>query len=188
MIVKAVCAGEFVQAAAKAAGVTPLTSPPLAEATFDPSALEGADLLYLDLHGAPGVGEWYGDGHVVAMTAAQVAQARLAGAVVFATNCYLADAHSPMLDALLDAGARYVVSGAGENYGGAHTLLGASDLGYHFRRMLETGLAPLVALAAAKEILRLEWLGAALTLDTDAQQAITDTLAFKAYERKAANG
>jgi hypothetical protein len=175
MRVFAYCAETFAEATAKAAGVAPLTCPPADAGGFDPAQLAGRDLLYFDLHGHPGVGTWYGDGELPALTAAQLRAANLAGACVFATNCYLADADSPMLAALLSAGARCVVAGPGENFAGTRTVFGAGLLGEAFRLLLAAGFDPELALSGAKALIRIDaTLGSAVH-----KAAVPDTLGFK---------
>jgi len=174
--VVAYCARSWRAATRKAAGVLPLTCPPTNADTLPRWWLNGHDLIWIDLHGAPDGQAWYGDDHVVALRAEQLAQAELGGAVVFATTCYLADAQSPMLDALLTAGARYVIAGEGPNYGGADRLLGTGLLGLWLRGYLALGLAAPKALALAKQTIRVFAPNSA---------ALRDTLAFRIYERRA---
>lgn len=154
----------------------PVTCPPVTAETFDLPLLENCDLIYFDLHGLPGAGFWQGDGRIVALNDWQIRQAELAGAVVFATNCHLGDDNSPMLDALLDAGARAVIAGAGRNWAPEKSIAyGAGLLGMWVRRGLEMRMAPEQALALAKTRVRLSGL-----LN---QQATEDTLKFKVYRR-----
>jgi hypothetical protein len=154
MNVFAYCAESFAQATQQAAGVEPLTSPPVKAETFDPQWLVGHDLLFIDLHGEPGDAAWYGDYRIPALTATQVRSVDLRGTGVFATSCYLGDADSPMLDALLDAGAAYVIGGDSRNYAGETLMLGASLLGHHFRSWLSLGAGPRKALSLAKQMLK----------------------------------
>lgn len=166
----------------------PITCPPTTSASFDPIWLHGNDLLFFDLHGAEGDDRWYGDDHVVALTARQIRRVPLVGTLVFATNCYLADQGSPMLDALLDAGVKYVVGGEGPNYGGAWTVNNASLLGMWFRMLLGTKIDPLRALMLAKWAVRAErglnWLVRAKRRVV----AGDDTLKFRAYYRQRDTG
>lgn len=171
----AYCAQSFAEATRKAAGVEPLTCPPISAERFPPLGLQGYDFLYLDLHGSPGEPFWRGDDRICALTATQVLSNDLRGCVVFAANCYLADGDSPMMDALLDAGARYVIGGAGENWGPTRGwLFGAPLLGLWLRRWLAIGLSPLRALGLAKRAVRMRGV------------AVEDTLAFRAYYREVA--
>jgi hypothetical protein len=121
---------------------------------------------------------------VPALTAGQIRQAKLSGAVVFATCCYLGDTDSSMLDALLDAGASYVIGGDGKNWAGAKRPAGASYLGQWFREWLERGRDPLTALSHAKRLLRLKQ-GVSILVGNEAQvESAADALGFRAYCRK----
>ena len=169
----ACCAASFAEATQKAAGVRPVTSPPLRAGMFDARWLEGWDFLYFDLHGQPGQPFWMGDDGIIALTAELVQEANLGGAVVFAASCYLGDEDSPMLEALLEAGASYVVGGEGPNLAGQRSVMGASLLGLWFRRWLAIGLGPVTALQLAKA--RVQWRRG---------KAARDAEAFRAYVRR----
>jgi len=180
----AYCGKLFEGATRAATGVIPMTCPPTDYKSFDISWLEGNDLIYFDLHGDPRGDHWYdlslSDGIIlpiktIALRDYQIRQADLSGTVVYATSCYLSDEDSPMLDALLYAGARYVIGGESKNWAGAKMMMGATRLGYLFRRYLEKQQEPLRALALAKRKLKFEKSESNLTLD--------DTLAFRVYQR-----
>lgn len=180
----AYCAETFVDSVRKAAGVEPVTCPPWDAETFDVSRLEGNDLLYFDFHGLPGAAYWFEEvergsmgmaERVKALTAAQIESADLSGVIVFALTCYLGDEGSPMLDALLSAGASYVVGGEGKNWAAARRVTGANRLGLYFRKSLERGKPPLEALTRAKRLLK-------MTI-SPARETVRDTLAFRAYYR-----
>lgn len=185
------CCASFAESSRRAVGASSLLSPPVSSASFDPAWLEGHDLIYLDLHGEPGEAFWRGDGRIIALTADQVLQADLGRAVVFATNCYLADAGSPMMEALLEAGARYVIGGEGPNWANTKRPAGAVWLGWRVRQLMERGVDPLLALALGKRLLRLHqaanWvmgrkrkvMGSKSPVEVD-----EDTLAFRAYVRR----
>jgi hypothetical protein len=158
----------------KAAGVEPVTCPPTKAASFDVALLEGQDFIYFDLHGAPGGTEWRGDKRTIALRAEQIRAAKLGGAVVFATNCHLGDANSPMLTALLDAGASYVVAGDGLNWAGAQAVMGAARLGQFFRIALAF-MDPRRALTAAKMGVQ--------RLSLRNRGMVQDTLGFKLFYR-----
>jgi hypothetical protein len=153
MRVLAYCCASYHLSVRRAAGVEPMLSPPIGADDFDPAWLRRQDLIYFKLHGMPGQAYWYGDAWVTALSAAQVRAADLAGAIVFAANCYLPE--SPMLEALRLAGAKAVVGGSGQNYAGKTRVFGADLLGMIFRQLLAVGLGPESALRMAKARLRL---------------------------------
>ena len=172
--------------------MTPVTSPPRDSTTFDVAQLEGRDLIYFDLHGRPGSPEWFGQAakkgdvsrHIVALTAEQLETVSLHGTVVFAATCHLADSNSPMRDALLGAGARYVIGGEGVNWNGLHNPIGAGLLGQWFRRGMQIGGDPLRALVFAKARVRLSLLWYRMRGMEAHATAARDALAFRAYERR----
>lgn len=176
MDVLAYCAASFEQQTRRAAGVNPITCPPVTAETFSVSSLENRDFIYFDLHGFPGASFWMGDGNIVALEAYQLAGANLGGAVVFATNCYLGDDNSPMLDALLQAGAGVVIAGAGRNWSPATGLsYGAGLLGFWIRKLMSLGMRVDRAFDIAKKRV-----GLSVILNRDATK---DTLAFKMFKR-----
>ena len=182
MNVFAYCAASFAPATRRIAGVEPMTCPPINAVTFLQSNLRGHDLLYFDLHGAWEDCFWYGDDGQVALSMANLAGARLGDAVVVAANCYLAEADSPMLDVLLNAGASYVIGGAGENFANRITVAGAGLLALWLRRFMELGFGPLHALLWAKRRVRVELLNPRAGL----RRAAKDTLDFHAFYRRGA--
>ena len=176
MRIFAYCAKSYEESTRRAAGRQPLTCPPVSAEWFPVVLLEDCDLLYFDLHGQAYTQCWYGDNGIVALRDDQIRQANLGGAVVFVVNCYLADDESPMLDALLDAGAGYVIGGEGANFAGQTTPQGAALLGLWVRRLMAVGLPPLRALGWAKQRVR---------VSKTPRKA--DALAFTAYYRERAN-
>lgn len=192
MKVFAYCALSFREATHKASGVPPMTCPPMTTDRFRPEWLAGRDLIYFDLHGLPGAPYWFEElpgpvfpERTIALTAEKIRAANLDGAVVFAANCYLADTGSPMLDALLDAGASYVIGGEGRNWANeGPDLSGASRLGYWFRLALAQTRNPLEALRMAKQMVKVGVFVDGL-MDQEKQVAAgRDTLEFRAYYRK----
>lgn len=149
------CAASLKRSAAAVAGVVPLTSPPVSLADFDPHHLEGHALLFFKLHGQLGDSFWYGDGAVAACSAEQLGQARLSGALVFAANCWGGPA-SPMVQALLAAGAASVVTGEGVNYAGVNQVDGADVIGFAWARLVQAGLPADRALELGKTLARLK--------------------------------
>jgi len=179
MDVFAYCARAFAPATRKAAGVWPITCPPLTAERLQVNALKGYDLLWFDLHGMPGGAHWYAverDGGMyrswTALTAEQVRQAELGGAVVFGANCYLGNEVSPMREAFLAAGASWVIGGEGLNYAGSRQVIGAALLGMWLRRFMAWGLPAPGAL---------EWAKRRLGLVLTNRAAAADALAFQAF-------
>lgn len=190
MKIFAYCAYSFKESTAKASGVEPATCPPMDSQGFNTLWLAGKDLIYFDFHGEPGGDIWYeqyrrqGDllpTRTVALTAIQLSEAALTDSVVFVLSCHLADKGSPMLEALLDAGAAYVIGGDGKNWASTGpTLFGAAQLGYLFRIALTLGLDPLPALDHAKRALE-NWVSLNREPTEKQLMAAADTLEFKAY-------
>lgn len=175
MRVFAYCARRFHDATRRAAGISPHTCPPCSADTWwtVASFVNGADFVYLDLHGQPDATAWYGDQQIVAVTAGQIGAAQLAGATVFAVNCHLADSGSPMARALFAAGAAHVIAGEGPNYGPpSGRLYGAPLLGLWLRRFLRIGFEVPRALSAAKRITAFRGGGSYVVEDVMAFRAI----------------
>lgn len=133
---------------------TVLTSPPIYAFDFNPEWLEGYDLIYLDLHGRPNSIYLYSgeEGLSGALDVKHVFNARLGGAVVFATTCHLPD--TKFLSAFLDAGASAVIAGAGLNWGNRTRISGAQLLAALTIRALRAGKTADDALIEAKRRLR----------------------------------
>ena len=189
MKVFAYCAQSLAHSVKRAAGVIPLTSPPLTMETFSPSLLDGHRLIYFKLHGRPRQPFWYGD-KVTALSADQLRQANLQGSIVFAVNCHLPQ--SPMLQALFDGGAEAVIAGPGTNYAWSYSVDGADLLGMTVRRLLSTGLSPRLAFETARVQLQasLAWTTARLESRRrrpharteflrDRERALRDTMDFR---------
>lgn len=188
----AYCAASFEKSVAKAAGVKPYLSPPLTMTEFDPFSLEGYDLLYFKLHGLPGQPFWYGDNWTTAISAEQIRTTNLHNAVVFVANCNLwlskpgdPRKNAPILLALLQAGARAVIGGPGENYAKADQLFGADQLGRHFCRALRFGFTPSGAFKLAHtqfEVqVRIKFRSKKTT--NRERMALKDTLEFRIFEQ-----
>jgi len=178
--VLAYCAKSFEASVKRAAGVTPLTSPPVIMQTFEPAWLEGYDFIYFKLHGLPSQPYWYGDGYITAVSDHQIRRANLTNTIVFAANCHLCEKAngdiipSPMLTALLDAGAKCVVGGPGQNYAAKIRLVGADLLGFYFRILVAfPRITPDFAFRAAR---------ATFALKND--PVATDTLGFRYFTRQ----
>ena len=125
---------EFETATRKVAGrgAKFFSCPPLREDRLNGllSQLETADLILFNLHGLAGGAAWFAnsEGPPVAIRANQLEALDLSSAVVFIENCYAGDANNPMKDALKQAGAKMIIAGAGENYGGKVQPVGADIL------------------------------------------------------------
>jgi len=176
----AYCDASFERSVLRAAGVVPLLSPPCVADTFDPALLAGRDLIYFKLHGLPGEIYWYGDGWLTALRLDQIQAADLTGAVVFVANCFgLTDAGEPdvMVQALLDAGARAVVAGAGENWGALRGVTGPDLLGQWMRRGMRLRFTPVLALRVARMRVRVRL--RRRNLSWDERKALEDALEFR---------
>lgn len=173
MNILAYCAKSYEKGVKRAAGVVPLTCPPLRSAAITPRLLEGYDFLYFDLHGEPGRDWWQGDFALRALTAEQIREARLGGAIVFSPACFLGNDKSPMLDALLQS-ASCVVTGDGVNYGGKKQARWATALGLWFRRFIQWGMEVDDALRWGKLMVRLTHIRS---------KEMMDTMAFCVFRR-----
>lgn len=126
----AYCTEAAAEAVGDATGTIPFTSPPWTDRQIRPEMLEGQDLIYIRLHGRPGLSVWVGQGRgarlVAAFSRANLEGVDLGGAVVVLANCY--GAESPMMDDLLEAGASAVIAGYGPNYAAANAVIGADLL------------------------------------------------------------
>lgn len=132
-----------------ASGARPIAAPPLTMATFDPLALDGADLLYVCAHGLPDQGYWYGSDWSTMVSAAQIELCRLPGAVVLLMGCY---GVGPMSDACIRAGAAAVIADAEATHAGYVLPTGSNAVGRLISRALARGLSAGRALAEAKEM------------------------------------
>lgn len=153
----------------RAAGVTPLLSPPVSFHQFKPEWLEGFDFIYFKLHGLPKQPYWYGDDWLTAIGAEHLRSSVLVGTVVFVANCYLPG--SPMLGALLMAGAEAVVGGEGVNYARSDRVDGADLLGLYFRFFMQVGFSVKFSLTLAKSRFKVR----------RKSKVKSDTLEFKFY-------
>ena len=154
-----------------------LTSPPIFAGTFSPDWFQGYEFIYLDIHGQPSSVYLYSGPNQewAALSLKTVEAARIDGAVIFATTCFLPE--TKFLEAFLKAGARAVVAGEGENYAGRQNPAGAQSLAGQFLRQLKSGLSPETALEQAKIKLRKPLLSKFVK-----QQAVEDALAFKLWK------
>lgn len=130
-----------------ASGVKPIAAPPLTMAGFRPGMIEGADLVYICLHGLPDQSYLYGSDWSTVVSADQVRRADLAGAVVYMAGCW---GQGPMTDALLAAGAVAVVGDADSTWAGYVLPTGSNALGQRFVRRVKAGQMAQEALVGAK--------------------------------------
>ena len=154
-----------------AAGVEPLTCPPITYELFDSGLLHHRDRLYFSLHGTPDQPYWYGADHITAMSIDAFQALDLSGTVVFVANCHLPS--TPFLDAILECKPRFLAGGQGTNFTRGHSLVGAHLLGYLFRIALSLDIAPPNALAMAK-----------YTLTTRTEAAAQDAAREKSRARR----
>jgi hypothetical protein len=145
----AYCSASFGRLVRRVAGASPTLCPPTTMATFDPRELKGRDFVLFKLHGLEGQPYWYGDDFTTALSAGQLAQADLQGAVVFVANCWLTDDEGqpgPMLEALMHTeephrGPRAVIGGPGSNYALQDRIGGADLLALYVRFLLQVGFS-----------------------------------------------
>lgn len=171
----AYCSASFRRFVRRAARTSPTLCPPTTMATFDPALLAGHDLVWFKLHGRKGDRTWYGDHFTPALSADQLAQADLEGAVVFVSNCWLCHDDGrpgPMLIALAQANPKAIIGGPGTNYALPDRLGGTDLLGLYVRVFLQIGFATYNALRLAK-----------LRLQLKRRDHVTeDTLAFRIWK------
>lgn len=151
MTTVAYCARSFYRSVHLAAGVKPLTCPPLTLHTVDLAALEAADFLYLKLHGFAHQPYLYGDDYATALTCDQIATLDLSNTVVFSACCFFLD--SPWPAAFQTANVKALVAGHGQNFARSFTVAGADHLGRLFRLFVTARMHPTKALKLARTCL-----------------------------------
>lgn len=151
-------------------GAVVVASPPAGDPDWRTPAgramLTESDMILFNFHAMPGVDAWLNTRGDVALMADSLAALDLSRSVVFLVNCY---GGGGMLPALKATGARLIVGGEGENFGGVSRLGGADLLAQRFVSYMRLGAPPRLALMAAKAALRL---GAQT-------RSVKDALAFK---------
>jgi hypothetical protein len=151
----------------KVTGVTPIMFPPETMKTFRPAWLNGYDFLYFHLHGLPHQPFWYGNGWITAISSEQIEQCDLRGCSVFVSNCFGLDGR--MESAILNAGARAIVTGPGKNDAGkGGWVRGADLLGALYLRGCMAGLGDEDAFKRARQSLRLRALALISPSERDA--------------------
>ncbi|MFN8504956.1 C25 family cysteine peptidase [Kouleothrix sp.] len=124
-----------------------VVSPPTVAATLDRARLDGARLVYCNLHGVPEGPPWYGQSAnhpalVPALRPSDLAGLDLHGAIVISEACYGAaiagrDADSSLALAFLERGAAAFVGATAISYGPTTPPPGEADLiALHFLRAL----------------------------------------------------
>ena len=164
----AYAAQSFYHSVNRAAGVAPVLSPPITAKTFCYYWLEGQDLIYLKLHGYPGIPILYGDDNTPALDISSIVNATLGGVTIFAPTCHLR--RSSLFNAFFYSGARYVIAGEGTNYAAVDQVAGADRLGLWLRRLMQWGFSTPLAFHIARYRVLLS-----------TSQAARDTFGFKLY-------
>jgi hypothetical protein len=157
----AYCCQSFAESVARAAGVTPTTSPPatwrnlpgagrLPDETGRPLSpgLQKVDLLYLKLHGVKHEPYLYGDNWTTALHTTALAGLDLSGLTVFSACCHFFD--TPWPDAFAEAGCDQIIAGHGLNWARSQTVAGADRLGRLFRIFLSAHMPVARSLDLAK--------------------------------------
>lgn len=179
----------------------PVTFPPMTYDRFRPEMLEpGRDeamspgggavsdrrsrprLLYLKFHGLPDQPYLYGDEWATAISATQIRGADLAGVVVYAPTCWLPQ--TPVLTALLEAGAEAVIAGYGSNFAysrGRHALGGADLLGWFLRRFFSSEESGIEGVATALGMAKRAVEAMSRPRSAAEVEMLADTLAFRVF-------
>jgi hypothetical protein len=122
------------------------------------------DLVLIWLHPSADGRAWVdGEGREV-LDVVQMRDLPLDSAVVFVGACWAVES-DPMIGALFEAGARAVIAGPGENYGGADGFVGADVLALTFRQALGVGVPLGAAWTLARAATRLAGLRGALGVE-----------------------
>lgn len=129
-----------------------LVCPPHSDSVIEkqPELLEGFDLVVFNLHGWDHLPVWLDGNGQSALHATTLRKLNFFQSGIFAINCFLGDEHQPMFKALRNTGAEYLVAGAGVNYGGTISPVGADVLLKYFIKGLNVGKTPERALWKAK--------------------------------------
>ena len=140
------------QAVGRALGVEPYASPPITPQTFPVDAMNGANFIYLRLHGLPGADVWMGEGVIGGSAPAfdgdTMSRVDLPGSVILIANCYATD--SPLTKQFYKRGASVVIAGDGPNYAGNSRIVGTDLLARWLLLGLRAGFSTDGALALAR--------------------------------------
>jgi Peptidase family C25 len=167
-----------------------LVSPPVLAATLDRARLDGARLIYCNLHGVINGPPWYGQPEdqsdlLLALRPADLAGLDLRGAVVVSEACYGAaidgrDERTSLALAFLACGAAGFVGATAISYGPPSPPASEADLiALHFLRALKSPGATLGAafMAARMGMLR-DTLALQATLDEDDQKTLLEFVLY----------
>ncbi|HEU5098746.1 MAG TPA: C25 family cysteine peptidase [Roseiflexaceae bacterium] len=167
-----------------------LVSPPIEAATLDRARLDGARLIYCNLHGVMDGPPWYGQleeqsAWLVALRPSDIAGLDLRGAVVITEACYGAALHGRNEDtslalAMLARGAIGFVGPTAISYGPPTPPLGEADLiALHFLRALRRpGVTLGAAFVAARMGMLRDTLAQQSTLDEDDQKTLLEFVLY----------
>lgn len=167
-----------------------LLSPPNLAHSFDRRRLDGARLVYCNLHGVPQGPPWYGQADdqpvlVTALRPSDLAGLDLRGAVVVSEACYGAlidgrDAGSSLALAFLAQGAACFVGSTAISYGPAALPAGEADLiALHFLRAIgQPGVSLGAALLAARAGMLHDTLAQQAALDEDDQKTLLEFVLY----------
>jgi hypothetical protein len=167
-----------------------LISPPTLATTLDRTLLEGARLIYCNLHGVRDGPLWYGQPSdrralVAALRPADLGGLDLRGAVVVSEACYGAaitgrDQHTSLALAFLAHGAAGFLGATAISYGPPSPPPGEADLiALHFLRALRTpGTTLGGALLAARAGMLRDTLAQQATLDEDDQKTLLEFVLY----------
>lgn len=138
------------------------------------------DLVMVFAHPSADGRAWVDDEGRVVATAEEIAESPLSGAVVYLGVCWGME-NEALIDALFEAGARAVVAGPGENYGGQDGVMAGSDvMAGALRAAMQVGLN----LAAAWGLARVY----VLTAQVFGVPGAADALEFDLIERDGGEG
>lgn len=177
----------YAEALKRAAGVTPITSPPVTGYSVNVKEFEGAGVLIFMLHGELGDPVWRGEGRqtigpiTLRPEALRVDQLRgldLQGTVILLGNCWSGNGPDVFRPVLFEAGASAIIAGEGANYSerssgqAGFPQLVRWFLSYYPRHSVRTALL----LSKLSMVANLVKGGLYVAADVD-------TLAFKLFER-----
>ncbi|MEO7911653.1 MAG: C25 family cysteine peptidase, partial [Roseiflexaceae bacterium] len=167
-----------------------LVSPPVVAATLDRARLDGARLLYCNLHGVIDGSPWYGQRQsgsplLLALRPSDLVGLDLRGAVIISEACYGAaidgrDADTSLALAFLAGGAAGFVGATAISYGPPSPPAGEADLlALHFLRALKQPGSTLgAAFMAARMGMMRDTLASQSMLDEDDQKTLLEFVLY----------